>query len=158
MNLTMGEKERLEKNWNWCKNYFERKNKEFNLKEWIIKKDNAKTTLGKTNYKKKQISISTYFLRGKSCDYKAIRNTILHEIAHVIVGPGFGHGKIWKLKAIEIGCDGKIYSKMDKPPGDYLLYCPNKCFKKEYYKKPKIEGKKCIKCKSVPKIKKLIKN
>jgi len=147
--------EKLKENWEWCQKYFERKSKEFKLNGWVIKKDNAKTRLGQTNYTKKHISISSYFLRGKSCDHSKIRNTVLHEIAHVLVGPKHHHNEIWKAKAISIGCDGEIYAPMDVPSGNYLLYCPNKCFKKEYFRKPKIEGKKCLKCKSNPKIKSL---
>jgi len=36
-----------------------------------------------------------------------IRDTILHEIAHALVGPGFGHSKYWKDTARRIGCTGK---------------------------------------------------
>lgn len=32
-----------------------------------------------------------------------IKETILHEIAHAIVGPENGHNKIWKEKAKELG-------------------------------------------------------
>jgi predicted SprT family Zn-dependent metalloprotease len=35
-----------------------------------------------------------------------VRNTILHEIAHALVGPNHGHGKVWKAKAKELGCNG----------------------------------------------------
>ena len=40
------------------------------------------------------------------CDFFKIKNTILHEISHAIVGKNHGHDDIWKNKAIEIGCDG----------------------------------------------------
>lgn len=149
------EKERLKVNWDWTQKYFERKSKEFKLEGWILKKDHAKTRLGQTNYTRKHISISTYFLRGKSCDHKAIRNTVLHEIAHALVGSTAGHGKVWKDMAIRIGCDGEIYQKMDVPPANFLMYCSNKCFKKDYYRKPKNEGKICGKCKTSLKVKKL---
>lgn len=36
---------------------------------------------------------------------KETKNTILHEIAHALVGPGYGHNDVWRTKAIEIGCD-----------------------------------------------------
>lgn len=36
-------------------------------------------------------------------DWSAIRNTILHEIAHALVGPGHGHRKDWQDKARELG-------------------------------------------------------
>lgn len=37
-------------------------------------------------------------------DEKEIINTIRHEIAHALVGPGHGHNSIWADKAKEIGC------------------------------------------------------
>lgn len=36
-------------------------------------------------------------------DIEEVKNTILHEIAHALVGLGHGHNKIWQQKAIEIG-------------------------------------------------------
>ncbi len=36
-------------------------------------------------------------------DLYYVKNTILHEIAHAIVGPGHGHREIWQKKAIELG-------------------------------------------------------
>lgn len=35
-----------------------------------------------------------------------IENTILHEIAHAIVGASHHHDKVWKDCAQRIGCDG----------------------------------------------------
>lgn len=34
---------------------------------------------------------------------KDIKDTLLHEIGHALVGPGFGHGPVWQRKAIELG-------------------------------------------------------
>jgi predicted SprT family Zn-dependent metalloprotease len=149
------EKIRLKNNWEWCQKYFERKSKELKLEGWILKKDHAKKRLGQTNFTRKHISISTYFLRGPSCDHKAIRNTVLHEIAHALVGFSHHHDKVWKEKALSIGCDTKICQAMDVPPPTYLMYCPKRCFKKGYYRKVSIEGKICSKCNQNVKIKKL---
>lgn len=33
--------------------------------------------------------------------------TILHEIAHALVGPGHGHDAVWMAKALEIGHSGR---------------------------------------------------
>lgn len=41
-----------------------------------------------------------YALRGNMDD---IRNTILHEVAHILVGPRHGHRRIWQEKAKEMG-------------------------------------------------------
>jgi predicted SprT family Zn-dependent metalloprotease len=76
------------------------------------------------------IRISEY-LTGLN-DEGAVRDTILHEIAHALT-PGQKHNKVWKRKAREIGCNGKSgydSSQIQKPKGNYVYECPN-C-KKEF--------------------------
>lgn len=139
--------ERLNKNWKWCKIYFDRKIKEFQINGWSISMDNKKTSLGTTDYNKKRVTISKHFLRGITCNEKKMRNTILHEIAHVLT-PGHQHGKKWKSVALKIGCDGKICGEMDLPDPKYIVTCKNKCFTNSYYRKPKVENKICPKCRN----------
>ena len=145
--------ERLEKNWEWSKKYFERKSKEFHLTGWTFGMDRAKLRLGQCNQTKKQITISYHFLRGPTCDEKKIRNTILHELAHAIVGAKEGHNEVWRTMAIKIGCDGARCGSLDLPDAKYIMECPKKCFAQPYHRRPKIDGKVCLKCKSTPIIK-----
>lgn len=35
------------------------------------------------------------------------KNLILHEVAHSLVGPNYGHDKVWQEKCILIGGDGR---------------------------------------------------
>lgn len=148
--------ERLQKNWAWCKTYFERKKVEFKITDWTIALDHAKKRLGQTDYNKKRITISRHFLRGPTCGEKQIRNTVLHEMAHILVGPlNPGHGEVWKKVALKIGCDGTTCSVMDLPDAKYVMTCPKKCFSVTYFRKPKIENKICLKCKNPPILKQL---
>ena len=142
--------ERLEKNWKWCKTYFDRKVKEFNLIGWTIDIDHATRRLGLCNYNKKKITISYHLLRGPSCDEKQMRNTVLHELAHAIVGPNHNHDETWKKMALRIGCDAKRCGSMDLVEATYILECPKKCFSRGYYRRPKTDNKICMKCHSVP--------
>lgn len=32
-----------------------------------------------------------------------VENTLRHEIAHALVGIGYGHGPVWQAKAVELG-------------------------------------------------------
>jgi len=148
--------ERLKKNWKWCKNYFDRKSKELNLIGWNIAIDHAKKRLGLTDYTKKLITVSKHFLRGPTCDEKKIRNTVLHEIAHALAGHKAAHGEKWKKIALKIGCNGKICDTMDLPDAKWLMVCPKNCFKYSYFRKPKIDNKICLKCKSKPILKQLM--
>lgn len=34
-----------------------------------------------------------------------LHHVILHELAHIAVGPGHGHDSVWRDKAISMGCD-----------------------------------------------------
>ena len=57
-------------------------------------------TLGLCMHRKKLIGYSRHWTSRPDGE---IRNTILHEIAHALVGVGHGHGPVWKAKAREIG-------------------------------------------------------
>jgi predicted SprT family Zn-dependent metalloprotease len=43
------------------------------------------------------------------------RDTILHEIAHALVGHSHGHDAVWRAKAREIGCNGQRTTKAQAP-------------------------------------------
>jgi len=71
------------------------------IPEWKFTWNDAKTTIGHCTHNDKTITLSETFTKhrtpGETLD------TILHEIAHALVGPGKGHGDVWKAKAVEIG-------------------------------------------------------
>ena len=69
---------------------------------WNFGFDLAPARAGICRYNEKQITLSvTYCLKATKAE---IRNTILHEIAHAIVGPNHGHDAMWKTVAEKIGC------------------------------------------------------
>ena len=80
---------------------------EHGLKDWTMNCQRINSTaLGLCNISNKTILINTPYLY--ILDYPTLKNLMLHEIAHVLVGIGHGHDDIWKAKAIEIGCNGQI--------------------------------------------------
>ncbi len=79
--------------------------KEHNLTDWSFRFDNAVVRFGLCSYRKKQISLSKELVLINN--RKKVKNTILHEIAHALVGSGNGHNWFWRAKALEIGCDGE---------------------------------------------------
>jgi predicted SprT family Zn-dependent metalloprotease len=94
---------------------------------WVFKFDNAKRRFGCCNYRTKTISLSKHLVEIN--EIGRVRNTILHEIAHALVGRGHGHDDVWKRKAIEIGCDGnRCYSveNTNIVKGSFVAICP-KC-------------------------------
>lgn len=100
----------------------------FNLinQGWYFEFDSAKRRFGRCSYRMKCISLSKYLVLIN--DEARVEDTILHEIAHALT-PGHGHDKVWRAKAIEIGCDGKrCYTRENTvlPESRYIAVC-NSC-------------------------------
>ena len=72
------------------------------LDGWNVKLDHARRRAGQCDYRKREISLSRHYVR--HAEESHIRDTILHEIAHALVGPRHGHDAVWRRKAREIGC------------------------------------------------------
>jgi predicted SprT family Zn-dependent metalloprotease len=99
---------------------------EHGLHGWSLQFSKSCRVFGHCSYKKQQITLSAP-LSALNTETR-VRNTILHEVAHALVGPGHKHNKFWKQKAITIGCDGeRCYdsSAVIKPPKRYKGTCLN---------------------------------
>lgn len=82
------------------------------IPDWILKFGRAKRQFGYAHYSKKEIRLSRHLVSLNT--WKVVEQTVLHEIAHALVGRGHGHDKVWKQKAIELGDDGqRCYSTKD---------------------------------------------
>ena len=113
--------------------------------------DNAKKRAGMCNYNRKQISISRNLL--KLNDINAFNETVLHEIAHAIVGPEHGHNEYWRQTAISIGCSGSRTHSMKLSEPKYWMGCISCNTSKSYerlpnkYKIAHLQGRlKCGSC------------
>lgn len=104
-------------------------------KGWTFTFDEAKRRFGICQYYKKNISLSAPLTLLRERDN--IKNTVLHEIAHALVGYGHGHDSIWKAKALEIGCNGNRCSSDVSLKGDWVGECPNGHFTYRH-RKPRI--------------------
>lgn len=104
------------------------------LNSWSFIFNNRKKSFGICSYNKKTIELSSYLV--DSMTNSAIKDTIIHEIAHALT-PGHNHDYLWKRKCIELGGDTKrcgdytkfkdgentqmdVFSKISK----YTLTCP----------------------------------
>ena len=54
---------------------------------------------------------------------RQVRDTILHEIAHALVGPKHNHDAAWKAVARSIGCAGDRCHKVEFAPPRYIARC-----------------------------------
>ncbi|WP_234698877.1 SprT family zinc-dependent metalloprotease [Poriferisphaera corsica] len=92
------------------------------LPRWSFGFNQRKRTLGLCDYGKKRIELSVHLVHGN--DEEAVRDTLLHEIAHAIAGAKAGHGEKWKRVCIEIGarperCDRSA----SMPKGKWMASC-----------------------------------
>ena len=122
---------------------------EYQLRHWTFKFDRAVRRYGLTNYTRKEISVSKIYVLSPKVTLYHIRNTLLHEIAHAIVGPKNGHNQIWRTKALSIGCDGKTCGSAPiSVKKRYRIFCG--CGANDFtrHRKPsKLHEEKCGKCK-----------
>lgn len=72
---------------------------------WRFEFDRARRRHGLCNYRDKTISLSRAIT--EAAPESEVRDTVLHEIAHALVGPGKGHGPIWRAMARAIGARGE---------------------------------------------------
>lgn len=72
---------------------------------WEFGFDLATSRAGVCRYVEQRIDLSvSYCLAATRAE---IEDTVLHEIAHAIVGPRHNHDAVWRAKAREIGCAGE---------------------------------------------------
>lgn len=113
-------------------------------KGWKFDFFRSRKSFGRCLYREKRILLSTEFVRIN--DEHHVRDTVLHEIAHALVGGTHGHDEVWQEKAREIGCDGKRFFDADavnQPEKPYIGRCPN-CGKLiERFRRVKIACKNC---------------
>ena len=70
--------------------------------EWTFGFDLSTVRAGVCRYRDKRIDLSvSYCLRATRAD---VENTLLHEIAHAIVGAEHGHDAVWQARAHALGC------------------------------------------------------
>jgi len=75
------------------------------LQGWGFDFDRSLTRLGYCSFRNWTIYLGKYATSVNS--EEAVLGTILHEIAHALVGSRHGHDEVWRAKAIELGHDGK---------------------------------------------------
>lgn len=90
---------------------------------WNFDWFNGRKTLGHCEYYTRTIRLSLPFVRLNP--EEAVRNTILHEIAHALAGRGTGHGPLWKAHCRRIGARPERCSTPPvRVPTRYVGRCP----------------------------------
>jgi predicted SprT family Zn-dependent metalloprotease len=94
------------------------------LTGWRLVFDNAKTRAGICRAVPREIGLSRVLTQLHS--EADVTDTILHEIAHALVGPAHGHDAVWRAKALAIGCSAKrcVPGSAPRPVGPWVGICP----------------------------------
>lgn len=77
---------------------------EHGLHDWIFAFDRARVRAGACHFRTRRITLSPYITQAH--DEAQVRETLLHEIAHALVGPDHGHDEVWRSTARSIGASG----------------------------------------------------
>ncbi|WP_436536538.1 SprT-like domain-containing protein [Actinoplanes sp. HUAS TT8] len=75
------------------------------LASWRLSFDDAKTRAGVCRAATREIGLSRPLIGLYSREQ--VVETVLHEIAHALVGPRHGHDAVWRAAAVRIGCSGR---------------------------------------------------
>lgn len=90
------------------------------LDDWHFEWTRAASFIGDCNHSVRRLRLSKPLTELN--DVSVIRDTILHEIAHALVGPKEGHGPKWKAMARKLGAEPRYGTKpgtLVSPPKRY---------------------------------------
>ena len=104
---------------------------------WRAAADMAKRRAGVCRYRRRIIGLSVPLTALNTWEQTV--DTIRHEIAHALVGPGHAHDAVWQAMATRLGAAPKACCVMKTPPGRYQLHC-TRCGKlvREYHRRPRM--------------------
>lgn len=100
---------------------------EHGLTGWSFAFDHATRRAGCCDYRRKRISLALQFARRAS--EEEICDTLLHEIAHALVGRKHHHDAVWRAKALAIGGSGERCHDLSFSPPRYIVACRNGCWR-----------------------------
>ena len=97
---------------------------EHGLTDWRVEYDAAKRRAGVCRFATRTIGLSAPLT--VLHDEAMVRDTVLHEIAHALVGPSHGHDATWARTARAIGCSAERCVPADAPRvvAPWLGVCP----------------------------------
>jgi predicted SprT family Zn-dependent metalloprotease len=116
------------------------------LHGWSFRFNRSKVNMGLCKYGPRTIELSVHFVERNTDE--AIRDTLLHEVAHALVGPGHGHDGAWKAICLRVGAKPERLSfEADMPAGRWQAVCGGCGVLHHRHRRPKrMAGWWCCKC------------
>lgn len=117
------------------------------LTGWTFALSNSKRRLGVCKYRPKRIEIGAYYAAHNP--EVAVLDTLLHEIAHALAGPGAGHGPAWRAVAERLGATPRARDTSPDtvtPPGNWRAVCPACRRTHHRYKRPLARARYHCRC------------
>ena len=145
--MKFSEAHRLENNQEYLHKLWLEKQKKFHLETWSLIIAGMSDKIGVCDYNKRQITISSIFLMGSSCNYSRVKKALMHEIAHALT-PGHSHDHVWKKTCGKIGGDCQLAGVMNEPGMNWAMYCRTCRWRNEYISRPNTAGLLCGKCRN----------
>jgi predicted SprT family Zn-dependent metalloprotease len=112
---------------------------------WTFDFANTGRRLGVCKHRLSRIEIARHY--AEHSPEANVMDTLLHEIAHAVVGPGHGHDAVWKKKAIELGATPRACSTDDDnvvKAGNWQAHCLGCSKLYNRYKQPAVlSGYRC---------------
>lgn len=117
-------------------------------KEWTFGFDLATSRAGVCRYAERRIDLSvSYCLAATRAE---IEDTVLHEIAHAIVGPKHNHDAVWKAKAREIGCAGERCHRVQHSTPKWIGECGcGQRWLRQTLQRRMMRNRACAKCNGI---------
>lgn len=92
------------------------------LDEWSVSITRSRRMLGQCSYRFKEIRLSQHHIDLGTDE--EVMNTIRHEIAHALVGPGHGHNHLWREMACKLGLENpRSKTKVSYSNHKYEIAC-----------------------------------
>jgi predicted SprT family Zn-dependent metalloprotease len=73
---------------------------------WFLANRRLRTSAGQARYRDSRVSLNPY-LYALEANRGEFRNTVIHELAHLVAGAGKGHGPKWKAVFRHMGGNGQ---------------------------------------------------
>jgi predicted SprT family Zn-dependent metalloprotease len=113
---------------------------------WAFRFNKNKRRLGVCKQDDRRIELSEHYVLRN--DREHIIDTILHEIAHALVGTQHGHDDIWKAMCKRIGASpSSCSSTAVMPEGYWQAKCPGCATVFTRHRRPRrLRGRYCVAC------------